>query len=314
MKFLLCNDLHLDDRKPAKRIDDFPTTQLKKFKQMLDEAAKAKCKAILCAGDMFNRPNVSKKLISTLQSLLYINGIPVYVVPGQHDLLFRNYENIDDTALGVLASSRLVTIVSPDVKVGLGENCFLYGCGWGEAIPVPDHDQHCTNILITHYSVGVEKLFSGMSLKFAEDFLKEHSKYDLILCGDYHFPFQCAVKNKRTQKIRQIVNCGALLRRNIDERSIVPKVGIYDTTTRKVSYKRIQSAPSVFPNEEETRDTVLPMVDEVLDNLKGAKTLGTDYKESILKYLTSQKSVSQEIVKKVSELLNEAEEVTNAKG
>ena len=306
MKFLLMSDVHVDERQPVNRTDVIEITQLKKLEQVVAIASKHDA-PILQAGDFTNRPTIANRTITRLLWLMRAHSVPFYCVSGQHDLLFRSYENLGDTAMGVLAASGLYDIIPPDISVDFG-SVTVYGCHWGGEIPYPKNNNH--SILVVHASVG-EKLFTDHDIMSPQEFLKKH-KFDLILVGDYHRPFIHKLQNKKTGVVRTIVNTGVLLRRSIDEAEIEPKVAIYDTEDRSVSWQYIDYVPNVFKARKDAIEGVNELVEEVLANIQQAKTISSDYRESVLRYVNSLKDIDEGVRATIFNILDQAEEVVNA--
>jgi len=308
MKFLLMSDVHVDERQPVNRIDVIEITQLKKLEQVVAIASKHDA-PILQAGDFTNRPTIANRTITRLLWLMRTNSVPFYCVSGQHDLLFRSYENLGDTAMGVLAASGLYNIIPPDISVDFGSTT-VYGCHWGSEPPTEvAPNKH--NILVAHAAVG-GKLFTDHKITSAEDYLKQYPQFDLILVGDYHYPFIKSVQNKRTGKKRTIVNTGVLLRRSIDEAEIEPAVAMYDTEERALTWHCIDHVPNVFKDRKEAVEGVNELVEEVLANIQQAKTISSDYRESVLRYVNSLDHIDDEVRATIFNILDQAEEVLNA--
>ena len=82
-------------------------------------------------------------------------------------------------------------------------------------------------------------LFDGHELTAPRAFLMENPEFDLILCGDYHYPFEATVDGRR------LVNTGCMVRRSIFPRDMEhkPKVGIYDTDTKEIEYHFLDILP-----------------------------------------------------------------------
>ena len=311
MKFLLCSDVHLDGKCPANRTDNFFETQTRKIKELIHISLD--CTAILQAGDLTNGPLVGNEVVSMLLTNLRQTGASLYTVLGQHDMLFRSRENLFYTALGVMNSANLVHILG-DIPVVYNDEVYIYGCSWGDPVPVPPKGNG-HSILVIHASIGDKKLFPTMEMIQAKKFLIEN-KFDLILTGDYHYPFHIKVKNKITGRERQIVNTGVLIRRKIDEKDIIPRVGIYDTETRSIEWRRILTEPNVFKDVlKMKKDDVGRMADKILINLECSKTLSSDYKETVLEFIkVNFKDIKASVRELILELLNEAEESVSEKG
>jgi DNA repair exonuclease SbcCD nuclease subunit len=311
MKYLLCSDIHLDSKVPVNRVDDFEKTQNRKLNEVI--LLSQFCNLILQAGDLFNAPIVSNSTLSMIASKLQQTGAFLYTVPGQHDLLFRSYENIYDTAMGVLVSSGLARILgSEPVWIKKGdknkEDIFIYGCGWGQPLPKPQVSSGTQNILVIHASIGDKKLFPTMELTPAKQFLMDN-KYDLILVGDYHYPFHFSFRSSSGKK-RQIANTGVLIRRSIAESKNIPRIGVYDTETRNIAWKRIMVEPNVFKEEKgESKKSIEEAAAKILSNLEHSKTISSDYKQGVLLFLKENfETIEKETRELILELLNEAEE------
>jgi DNA repair protein SbcD/Mre11 len=205
MNIIMVSDLHMDLETPAGRLDDTGETAFRKLEYVLQEAAKRKA-IILQAGDFMNKPR-SWFLLPRLIDLLKRYGIPIYCVAGQHDVYMYNEETKDNTSLGVLAKAGLVTILGE--KGTIHGNVVFYGASYGQEIPFPNYTKEKgirdLNILVVHAPIAEE--WVGGDFIEADKFLKEHTEYDYILCGDIHRRFQV------NSGARSILNTGPLVRR-----------------------------------------------------------------------------------------------------
>jgi len=111
----------------------------------------------------------------------------------------------------------------------------IYGASYGEPIPEPI-SRKGINILVVHKQIGVEKVFEGQKdFIQAETFLRDHSDYDLILCGDCHQNFEVGVGD------RVICNAGPMLRHEASEQMFHHRVGffIYDPDDKSLVFRDI---------------------------------------------------------------------------
>ena len=91
MKILYLNDPHITAKNPASRLDDIQTTIKNKFIEV-GEIAKAKqVDIVLIGGDLFHTPDVSNKFTGEVATIFQSYGLPIYVVPGNHDCNGRLY-------------------------------------------------------------------------------------------------------------------------------------------------------------------------------------------------------------------------------
>ncbi len=95
---ILVGDLHLMDRQPICRTDDFWKAQEKKINWLRELQMEHHC-PVLCAGDVFDKWNSSLELVGWA-----IENLPseFYTVYGQHDLPQHNMKLRHRSALGVL--------------------------------------------------------------------------------------------------------------------------------------------------------------------------------------------------------------------
>jgi len=251
MKLLLTGDWHLRWGKPRYRTDDYTETQLGKLWYLLDCAKDHGCAAILQPGDMTENYPVAKfphRLMQRCISVFRGDGIPIYTVWGQHD---GNYHaDFENTPLKVMDAADVVTILDEGnhdtFLSSRGPGVRVYGAGWDEDIPSVDQATGYRNILLIHRMISNADYWSGhVAYRQAQEFLASHPEFDLVVSGDNHHHFMVE------QDGRYLVNCGSLMRTNIDQRDHKPVFYIYDTDDRTVEKYEIPivSAEEVFDLE-----------------------------------------------------------------
>jgi len=242
MKFLLLSDTHLRSTCPIGRKDDFRTTQYNKWKYIINTAITQNVSAILQAGDLFDIPSPSLGLITEIaEHLIELKkwDIKFLTIPGQHDQLMRS-SDLSRTAMGVLNKVGLLSVI-PDGKF-------------------------TTEILIVHDMIGNKPLYPGHEITYAKKYLTSHPEFDLILCGDYHYPFIEKDGN------RIIVNTGCLLRltRNPDDMFRIPHFYIYNTEDKSLEKFEIEIPPvedtfimSDYKTDEVDRKNVIKLIERL---------------------------------------------------
>lgn len=204
-KFLLLNDIHLADRSPASRTDDWTETLFGKLDQVSRLAHAQKVDGVLIAGDFFHRRQVSFSLLHRLMRWCKSFPFRVYGIPGNHDLQHDRYESLDQQALGILFSSGAVINVSESSEslwVGSKISVEIAGVPWPRSqclseYPRPKRDG-APGILMTHCFLAPEsgEIFGDPVLGHRE--LSElgwsvihagHCHYDhgVTRVGDTHF-------------------------------------------------------------------------------------------------------------------------------
>src|SRR5271157_1179336 len=108
---ITASDIHICDINPRARTDDFKETILEKIDQIRIACQKLKADAFIIAGDLFNLKNPNKNTHSLVRELIEVFKkfkCPVYMIPGNHDLMGNSLESLKDQPLGVLFASGAV--------------------------------------------------------------------------------------------------------------------------------------------------------------------------------------------------------------
>lgn len=226
MNFIFLSDLHLTDKSPVARTDNFTKAQWSKVRFIFKYAKKKKA-VIVQAGDWNDKARSWDVLYKTVKMIMEY-GLDILTIPGQHDMYHGVSEESTPTILSVLRASKLVTILGKEpVKLG-GVN--FYGAPWGAK--VPSIITSGTNILVIHAPIMKEAIYYGAEGINPKRFLKKH-KFDIVLAGDIHREF--------TEKFskRRLFNTGPVLRKSAEQYSFVhePNFRVFDSETGKV--KRI---------------------------------------------------------------------------
>jgi len=286
MKILIAGDLHLTDHKPENRIDDYENTCLNKLQFILNCAKKNNVKAIIFPGDIFDQPAPSYSFFTKVVNIIKNTEIKIFVVPGQHDLKFRNIQN---TALLALQASLI------NFSINFKDNfndIFIYSSGFGEKIPMPTNNKY--NILIIHKMVIQEKLWKKQT-DYVEgnSFLKENN-FSLIISGDNHKFFIENIED------RFLINCGSMLRSNTTQLEHIPKVVVFDTKTleKEVIDIPIEEAEKVFAVDKILRDKEKnEKLDSFISGLSKQKTMELDFESNLNEY--TKINLIDEAVKKI---------------
>lgn len=112
---LYFTDTHDQGRNPGARIDNYHQAIMNKFKEVAEVAIANDVDFIVHGGDWFDTPRVAYSLYNQHQRILRrirSKGIKVYLVPGNHDLYGYSMDTLDQTAIGALAQSGLVTLLT----------------------------------------------------------------------------------------------------------------------------------------------------------------------------------------------------------
>lgn len=269
MKLLLTGDWHIDTNKPERRIDDYWQTVQKKIAFILRLAKKHNCELILQPGDFFNSHKANDFLKRYMIKELTRVGVKVVTIFGQHDLRYHSSDTLN-TPLAVLNSAGVLHVAFSD-PIDFGHT-HIYGASWYENIPKP-LAKNVLNILICHKMIiKNEKVWEGQEDATMGNILLKKSGMDLIVSGDNHLHFTITTKSGK-----HLVNCGSLLRTNIDQVDHTPLVYTYNTEDRTITPHEVPHKPfskvfdmSAYTDEKE-RDEEL---EAFVNRLAGEVGLG----------------------------------------
>lgn len=311
MKALLLSDTHIMATRPSGRVDDFIVAQLAKWGYIIDTAIQERVDCIIQAGDLFNTPTPSFSIISAMIRVFRKFDNPIYVIAGQHDMSMRS-ENLDRTALGVLELAGVITILNNTGICLEDENVCLYGHSFGSDYTelknnvkkLHKKDDSIFKLLAVHDMIGNKELYPGQELTDAKRFLKVWKEFNVILCGDYHYPYNIEYNG------RYIINTGCLLRLQRTKRDMKRKLHFYilDTTDDEI-LKRIDIPCSPYKSTFDLSDKItytvnenLVALDTLIANLKN-KEFGVNIMDN-LKNIFSTEFVTDEVRDLILEVLD----------
>lgn len=108
IKLVWRTDVHMSDRAPASRIDDWTETVFNHLGQVRDVAKAVKAAAIIDGGDFFHIKSPTRNSHETVRRVMDHHaayGIPVFCTPGNHDAVYGDYALLGQQPLGVLYSA-----------------------------------------------------------------------------------------------------------------------------------------------------------------------------------------------------------------
>jgi len=308
MRIGIIGDLHLTNKSPERRIDDYWKTLCRKVSQSLDIFDGRKCNIIIQVGDFFDAPTVANKVKSEVMQLLHCFGRfgdeRMLCVYGQHDISGHSKATLPNSPLVELESARVVKILgdNPVIAGPQQASVFFYGASFGEPVPeVLDKDAY--NILVTHRMVGDRALWPGQVLPGPRQFLRQCPDYALILAGDYHYRFI------ETWQGRIIINPGAVIRKTISRFDLEhqPAVVIFDTDTNEsevieLGIEPIEKIFDLTKRDVRTKDNSLLV--ELVKRLKEGDEKILGWKGFLLKVL-EEKKASMGVRQVIDEILEE---------
>ena len=289
MKLLITADWHIRKTRPVCRIDeDWIDTQRKAVKQVFELAVKYKTDVCI-VGDLFHSNSDTDfeclQLIQNFAVELKEYGLKVYILAGNHDLMYHSSLNISRSAVGILFRSENIFPLSE-----LGENV---------SAPNFDEDVSDSEIVFRHVLVFPDKksIPFNVEAKTAEDLLKETPSAKWIFTGDMHRNFHYERKG------RHVINSGCLLRQASDFIDYEPCVYLVDTEREKVLRKFIIDNVDFVDNsyilKQEEREE---RIGKFVDSLKNTESISLDFVENVRKALMNNE-LSKKLVSVVEEML-----------
>ena len=273
MRILVVGDAHLKTV-AANRSDVIWETQKKKLREVFEIAQAEKVEAIVQAGDLFNSASVPHEIVSELIELL--NDVhdawqgtppPLLGILGQHDKYMRTGLK-RSPARTIAAAGRWNQL--NEVPWIQGAVAF-YGADFGEPIPsAAGRSTGFKRVLVIHAPISPEPRFPGDT-----DYIRplellrgpEAREYDLIICGDYHYPFFL----ERTKKFPAVLNTGALTRQTIADKDQMPEVVVYDLQSGKLEKFRLKSAAKNPFGSAQKAKVDSEALHQLVERLKAAK-------------------------------------------
>lgn len=215
---LTLGDVHLADKTPAFRVDNYRETMLQEIGMVKEQCLKEKADALLITGDIFNEKiagRVSHSLV--LEAINEFNGFPcpVYSVIGNHDINHNRLDTLPKQPLGVVFASgavkRLdsVTIGGVDVR-GVHfneENTYEHLSFKKEGKPL---------VAVCH-ALATPKGgdFFGEPIFSYEQLVERGSEVDVYVFGHYHHD-----QGIQTVGGTQFINLGSLARGALNKENV----------------------------------------------------------------------------------------------
>lgn len=225
LKILHSNDWHVTSKNPKSRTDLYALACIKKVNELGEIIKARKPDIATISGDLYHTPTVGLKLSGIIAEKMKSWNIPIYVVPGSHDMFGRDIKNIDQTMLGFLEKTGVVKILCRGINqtFQIGTQVLnLEGQEFYNDIDTGLHNDYRIsfhgdfNILIVH-SMLVEKPFIVGQDICAHTLIKDvKTDANIVLAGHYH-PGWPDTKIDNTT----FINRGSLLRDSIECRDKV---------------------------------------------------------------------------------------------
>ena len=284
---IFCSDIHLSETAPPARSaePDWMEAQGRVLDQLDGLIQKYNC-PIICAGDLFHRHNPQPALINWA-----IDHLPeMYTVPGQHDLPFHRYDDIERSAYWTLVKTKtIIDITQAQWWRGVGlDDLLLYGFAWGFEPSADDRRiDDRLQVAVSHRFVWTQgKGYEGAPVGCLDGPTAElYKDFDVAVFGDNHQGF--SQDRHRTRACPAIFNCGCLIRRKANERDYKPRVGLL-MSDGTIDTHYLDLTGDVWADQPDDEPEMTEMLEDLgsfISELKDADVGIIDFEESINRWL-----------------------------
>ena len=312
-------DVHLSDRAPASRTDDWADTVFDKLGQVRDLARGVKADAILDGGDFFHvkAPGRNSHALVNRTAEHHVGyPCPVYCTPGNHDSVYGDYAFLPQQPLGVLFSTGVYKRLYDE-----NEAVFTRGGVTVRVVGIPYHGTTYDMERFTRIKKGDEDILicvahvlaskQGGTMFEGEDIVKYKDLLDtapdVYLFGHWH-------KDQGVVEMggKQFVNIGSLTRGALsqDEMEREPAAAILrcDLTGVTVEVHRLKvGAPEeVFDVEGRARQVKRQVeMDSFVESIRSALQ-PAENEETLIEAVTGMGNVPHEIRERALAYLEKA--------
>lgn len=292
---MLIGDIHLADRPPSIRTDTYTEDILAKLDEAVLAADMRDCQAIVLAGDVFHIKTPTRNSHSLVQKtadVLRKANIPVWIVPGNHDLSNDRLDSLQRQPLGSLAKMDGINLLmGPHPDLPLFGLPYLHD--WQNELPRwmskyrdwagkgKSEDFEFYPLMVTHAPIFPPGQNPPYEYIGGDDWAAMMQNGDCYY-GHIHDPH--GVYTPAPEYAVTMCNNGAISRGSLHEATLKrePKVTIWDGTTGGFTEVPISFRPAeaVFRlHEKEDVDEKVSRVGEFLENVGNTTLDGLSLEE-----------------------------------
>jgi len=254
MRFLFFTDDHKRGTTPVNRKDNFPATLARKLKEVVEIAREEQVDYVLHGGDFFDVPAPAISVCADFLQIYQQFSVPVFTIPGNHDLFGHNIETLPRTMLGFAARLGLVRLLGrePLYLEKNGLRVQLTGQGYHfqmdnrrRELDYMIEKKDCDYAIhMVHGMLLQRALFPGASYTLIEQIWDTEADFTLV--GHNHLGFPDTEKDGK-----YFLNPGALARLSNHRQEMTRpiQVLIIDLSGSRPAYKKIR-LKSAAPGED----------------------------------------------------------------
>jgi len=269
MKFIFTADWHLRGDKPRCRLDEDWVETQRKAVRFVVEQANLRSLPIFIGGDIFHTPRVSTEVLNMVIVELKKCKEGVYILAGNHDLPYHNYDLLHTSSIGVLAecfAELNKVITNGDI------NARPFGL---------DDGDNWAKLAISHQLVFPNEKSRPMGCKelgrIPEEVLEQFPHADFVCVGDYHHKFFYVSDSGRC-----VLNPGCLIRQVADMKDYQCSIAVVDTEARTVEWIDVPDDYALVTDEylreeEAKQDSISAFVEAI----RGGRSVNLDFRANL---------------------------------
>jgi len=277
------SDIHLSSMPPAARLaeNDWYDAQERILEQVRKIEKEYAC-PMFCCGDVFDRWKVTPKLIN-----FAITQLPQMVsVPGQHDMPYHQSDMMHMSPYRTLEHARRLMPFSCHVALRktnhvfyskVGEFYFL-GFQFGEKLVAPKKARKPI-VIVSHKFVWSKRdnAYTGAPPTNNVSSMKVLNEYDMCFFGDNHIPFEHG----------NVVNCGCLIQRKINEKKHTPSVVVLlDDMSIERIYLDTSEDAWVEVEEEDEMESNVDELKSLMEEMRQVEGANYDFRQAVERWIT----------------------------
>lgn len=282
MRILLTADWHIRGDRPRCRAEqDWLSVQAKDIQKVRDVYVATDCDEMWILGDLFHRAVCSTEAVNMLlHELQQWEPKEIKILPGNHDLPYHAYENLNSSSLGVV-----LKFYNELISGCYSGTCHLYTKPFGMDDPVADAEtirEYECNVWATHRLTFPNKESRPVEDcgYLAQELLDIAPSIPLVLTGDYHHGYIYTATDGR-----RVVTPGCLNIQVADMEGYRPAVYVLNTYTGEIGKHELPGTTEIVSDylvNEKERNERLEQCVATIGNTDG---VSLDFEENLEKAL-----------------------------
>lgn len=282
-KYLVTSDWHLRNDRPVARIDeDWIDAQRKMIKFIVDTANDENA-SIVIGGDLFNTAIVPVRISNLFLSEIRRSTKIVYVMGGNHSLVYHQENLLDDSSVGLLQ------YIGGNVRYLPSEENREDGRFEHSAIL----DDRCI-IIHTLCFEDEDQIPYGSNATHAKKLLDKYKDYSYLFLGDNHTSFVCTCKGGT------VINPGTPIVQNASLIDYAPCVYIVDTVNDALKKIYVPSdATSITSDHLAKKQERDERINAFIETVKKGEKITLSFEDNLRMALQNVEEPVQDIVQEI---------------